>query len=123
MKTLQDVLNKIPNEDHQTRLKHVLDWVVDKYPELALEIKWNQPMFTHNGTFILGFSASSRHFSVAPEPKILEEFRNRIDEAGYSHTKALFRIVWTEDVHYELLEDLIERSIEFKKGSKTFWAQ
>lgn len=123
MKTLQDVLNKIPNEDHQTRLKHVLDWAVDKYPELALEIKWNQPMFTHNGTFILGFSASSRHFSVAPEPKILEEFRNRIDEAGYSHTKALFRIVWTEDVHYELLEDLIERSIEFKKGSKTFWAQ
>ena len=123
MKTLQDVLDKIPNEEHQDRLKHVLDWVGETFPELELEIKWNQPMFTHNGTFILGFSHSSRHFSVSPERQILDEFRDRITEAGYSHSKALFRIMWTDDVNYSLLEDIINRSIQFKRGSKTFWAQ
>ncbi|HEY4556630.1 MAG TPA: DUF1801 domain-containing protein [Enteractinococcus sp.] len=123
MKTLQDYLAKIPNEDHQARLKHVIDWVLENFPEVRLEIKWNQPMITHNGTFIISFSASSQHFSVAPERQVLDEFRDRLTEAGYSHSKALFRIQWTQDVDYALLEDIIERSVEFKKGSKAFWAK
>jgi len=123
MKTLQDFLDKIPDEDHQERLKHVIDWVSETFPDLALEIKWNQPMFTHNGTFIISFSASSQHFSVAPERQVLEEFRDKLTEAGYSHSKALFRIRWNQDVNYALLQEIIERSIEFKKGSKTFWAK
>lgn len=80
-------------------------------------------MFTHNGTFIISFSASSQHFSVAPERQVLEEFRDKLTEAGYSHSKALFRIRWNQDVNYALLQEIIERSIEFKKGSKTFWAK
>jgi hypothetical protein len=123
MKTLQDFLDKIPDEDHQERLKHVIDWVSETFPDLALEIKWSQPMFTHNGTFIISFSASSQHFSVAPERQVLEEFRDKLTEAGYSHSKALFRIRWNQDVNYALLQEIIERSIEFKKGSKTFWAK
>lgn len=123
MKTLQDFLEKISGPDHRTRLEHVLEWVSETFPDLELEIKWNQPMFTHNGTFIIGFSASNKHFAVSPERQILEEFRDRLTEAGYSHSKALFRIKWDQDVNYALLEDIIERSIEFKKGSKTFWAQ
>src|SRR5690625_2617800 len=123
MKTLQDFLDKIPDDDHQERLKHVIDWVSETFPDLALEIKWNQPMFTHNGTFIISFSASSQHFSVAPERQVLEEFRDKLTEAGYSHSKALFRIRWNQDVNYALLQEIIERSIEFKKGSKTFWAK
>ena len=72
--------------------------------------------------WLLSFSASTNHFSVAPERKILDEFRDRLDEAGYSHSKALFRVQWTDEINYALFEDLIERSIEFKKGFKTFWA-
>lgn len=122
MRTLQEFLNSIPDEDHRARLEHLAEWVTDNYPQLKLEIKWNQPMFTHDGTFILSFSASTNHFSVAPERKILDEFRDRLDEAGYSHSKALFRVQWTDEINYALFEDLIERSIEFKKGFKTFWA-
>jgi len=123
MKTLEEFLETIPDEVHRARLEHVLEWVEDNYPDLKLEIKWNQPMFTHDGTFILGFSASSKHFAVSPERQILDEFRDEIAEAGYSHSKALFRIRWTDEINYGLLEDLIDRSIEFKKGSKTFWAK
>lgn len=123
MKTLQEFLGTIPDADHRARLEHVLEWVAENYPQLKLEIKWNQPMFTHDGTFILSFSASSKHFSVAPEQQVLDEFRANIAKAGYSHSKALFRVQWTDDINYALLEDLLERSIEFKQGSKTFWAQ
>lgn len=123
MKTLQDFLDKVPNKDHQDRLNHVLGWILERFPELALEIKWNQPIFTHDGTFIIGFSASTNHYSVAPERKILDEFRDQLAETGYSHSKALFQIQWSQDVNYTLLADIILRSIEFKRGSKTFWAQ
>ena len=123
MDTLQEYLETIPNDDHRTRLEHVIQWGAETFPELKVEIKWNQPMMTHNGTFIISFSASSKHFSVAPEPQVLNEFRDKLTEAGYSHSKALFRILWTQEVNYALLEEIIERSIEFKKGSKTFWAR
>jgi hypothetical protein len=123
MKTLQEFLETIPDEDHRARLEHVLEWIEENYPQLKLEIKWSQPMFTHDGTFIIGFSAASKHFSVSPERKVLDEFRDNLTEAGYSHSKALFRVQWNDEINYALLEDLLERSIEFKKGSKTFWAQ
>lgn len=123
METLHEYLETISTEDHRAKLAEVIKWVTSTFPNLTLEIKWNQPMMTHNGTFIIGFSASNKHFSVSPELQVLEEYRNKLDEAGYSHSKALFRILWKQDVNYPLLEEIIERSIEFKKGSKTFWAK
>ena len=122
METLQEFLAQIPNKDNQDRLEHVIEWVLENFPDLTLEIKWNQPMMTYNGTFIISFSASSKHFAVAPERKILDQFREQLTAAGYSHSKALFRILWTQDVDYALLRDIIERSVEFKEGSSTFWA-
>lgn len=123
MDTLQEYLETIPNDDHRTKLGHIIQWVSDTFPELKVEIKWNQPLMTHNGTFIIGFSASSKHFSIAPEPQVLDEFRDKLTEARYSHSKALFRILWKQDFNYPLLEEIIERSIEYKKDSKTFWAK
>src|SRR5699024_4198802 len=123
METLQEYLDTIPNDENRAKLEQVIQWVTETYPDLKVEIKWNQPMMTHNGTFIISFSASSKHFSIAPELQVLEEFRDKLTEAGYSHSKALFRILWKQDVNYPLLEEIIERSIKFKKGSTTFWAR
>jgi len=123
MDTLQEYLETVPNDEHRAKLEHVIQWVTETFPDLKVEIKWNQPMMTHNGTFIISFSASSKHFSIAPELQVLEEFRDKLTEAGYSHSKALFRILWKQDVNYPLLEEIIERSIKFKKGSTTFWAR
>ncbi len=123
METLQEYLDTIPEETNRTKLQEVITWVTERFPDLKVEIKWNQPLLTHNGTFTIGFSASSKHFAVAPEPLVLEEFREKLTEAGYSHSKAIFRILWKQDVNYPLLEEIVERSIEYKKGSKTFWAK
>lgn len=123
MDTLQDFLETIPNEDNQRRLENVVEWVLETFPSLELQIKWNQPMMVHNGTFIIAFSAASKHFTVAPEVQVLNEFRGRITEAGYSASKMLVRIRWNQTVDYALLDDIVTRSIEFKQGSKTFWAQ
>jgi len=67
IKTLDEYLATIPNDDNRTRMVQVLNWVAQHYPELELRIAWNQPMFTHHGTYIIGFSAASKHMAMAPE--------------------------------------------------------
>ncbi len=63
IKTLDEFLSTIPDADNRERM---ID-VVLTYPELELRIAWNQPMFTHHGTYIIGFSAASKHMAMAPE--------------------------------------------------------
>lgn len=122
MDTLQEYLETVPNEEHRASMQHLIEWVAGSFPDLNLEIKWKQPMLLHNGTFIIGFSAAAKYVSIAPETAILHEFLERITETGYGHTKMKFQIKWNQEVDYDLLHDIVERSIEFKKDSTTFWA-
>jgi len=56
MEVFEEFLAKIDNPQHLARVEEVLTWVPKKYPNLKPKIAWNQPMFTHHGTFIIGFS-------------------------------------------------------------------
>lgn len=60
-------------------------------------------MFTYEGTFIIAFSVSKKHFSVALENVAIEKFRNEIDTAGYEATNQLFRI---KIIHYKIIHPL-----------------
>lgn len=122
MDTLQEFFATIPNETHRARFQEVMQWTGRTFPDLEITIKWNQPMFIHNGTFIVAYGAASKYLTVAPEIQVLQEFLDQITDHGYGHTKMKFQIRWNQEVNYELLHDIIERCIEFKKGSKTFWA-
>jgi uncharacterized protein len=116
-----DYLASIDHPDHRERMAEVLGWVAEKFPNLVPEVKWNQPMFTDHGTFIIGFSVSKQHMSVSPEAAGIVHYADEIVKAGYSHTANLFRIVWKQPVDYSLLERIIEFNIEDKADSATFW--
>ena len=68
IKTLDQFLAAIP-DDNRERMVEVLVWVGLTYPELELRIAWNQPMFTHHGTYIIEFSAASKHMAMAPRAR------------------------------------------------------
>lgn len=121
MYKIKEFLSKIENESHRARVKEILDHIQDKYPELKLEYKWNQPMFTHNRTYIIALSVSKPHISISPEKKGMEVFKDDIKEAGYVGSKMLFRIKWEDDVNYNLIYKIVEYNMEDKKGLDTFW--
>ncbi|MHA6251889.1 iron chaperone [Oceanobacillus sp. CAU 1775] len=121
MEIFKEFLNKIEQPAHEERMKEVLEWVAEKYPNLVPEIKWNQPMFTDHGTYIIGFSVAKRHMAVAPENAGIEQFAKDIKEAGHSHTKELVRMKWEEPFNYDLLEKMIEFNIWDKKDHTKFW--
>ncbi|QKE72737.1 iron chaperone [Arthrobacter citreus] len=121
MEVFAKYLAGIDNPDHRERTTEVLEWIAGKFPNLESQIKWNTPMFSDHGTFIIGLSTSKQHMSVSPEEEGILHFANDISKAGYSATKGLFRIPWKDAVNYELLEKMIEFNIQEKAGLTTFW--
>ncbi len=123
MKDFHEFLDGIEDQNKRRRVEDILSYIKEKFPELNEEIKWNQPMFTDHGTFMIGFSVSKGHISVAPEAAVIKLFEKEIEEAGYSHTKELFRIKWTDKVDFDLLVKLITYNIRDKKDMTAFWRQ
>lgn len=121
MKDFQMFLDDIANLEKRNRMEDVINYVKKKFPQLKEEIKWNQPMFTDNGTYIIGFSIAKGHIAVAPEPAVIKLFQKDIENAGYTFTQGLYRIKWKDKIDYNLLDKMIAYNIEDKKDSTTFW--
>ncbi|GGC77906.1 intracellular iron chaperone frataxin [Thalassobacillus devorans] len=121
MKEFEEFLAKIDDPDHRDRTEKALQWVSEKFPQLKREVKWNQPMFTDHGTFIIAFSVAKKHLAVAPEQAGIEQFLEEIKQAGYDHTKQLVRMPWNQPIDYSLLEKMIAFNIKDKEDYSAFW--
>ncbi|NLY96971.1 MAG: iron chaperone [Clostridiaceae bacterium] len=121
MSDFQTYLNGIEDPDKRERMESIPGFIKKAYPRLKEEIKWNQPMFTDHGTFIIAFSMAKAHIAVAPETAAIKRFENQIKEAGYSYTEGMFRIKWTDKTDYELLRKIVAFNIEDKKDMDRFW--
>lgn len=121
MKDFKDFLKSIKEAKKRERMEEILSHIKKEFPQLKEEIKWNQPMFTDHGTFIIAFSIAKEHIAVASEGVVISLFEKEIKKAGYSHTKELFRIKWTDQVDYNLLDKLIAYNIDDKKDMTKFW--
>ncbi|NLN69692.1 MAG: iron chaperone [Chloroflexi bacterium] len=121
MRNSQAFLDGIDEPEKRERMEDILNYIKGEFPQLEEVFKWNQPMFTDHGTFIIDFSIAKGHIAVAPEAEVLRLFEHEIEEAGYSHTQELFRIKWTDKVDLDLLYKLITYNIEDKKDTTSFW--
>ncbi|MHC5217518.1 iron chaperone [Enterococcus sp. LJL128] len=121
MAILEEYLSKIDQPKERAAMTVLLAWITKQYPSLVPVIKWNQPMFTDHGTFIIGFSISKKHFSISPEVKTLKQFKEEIEQAGYDHTENIIRVNWAQDINYDLLKKLIDFNIADKADFTKFW--
>ncbi|MED0702796.1 MULTISPECIES: iron chaperone [Aeribacillus] len=121
MEVFAKYLAGIDNPDHRSRTEEILMRVVNKFPNLEPQIKWNKPTFNDHCTYIIMFAAAKNHLSILPEEKTMVHFADDIAQAGYSASSRLFRIKWTEPVNYELLEKIIEFNIKDKAENSSFW--
>lgn len=121
METFEEYLQSLENQENRQRFSQVLKWVEEKYPELEKRIAWKQPMFTHQGTYIIGFSYAKKHMSISPEGKGIREFAEELDKRGFKYGKMTIQFPWDKEFDYELLAMMIEYNIEDKKDWKKFW--
>lgn len=118
---LQEFLNKVNNPVLKDKLEGIFNQIQQEFPSLTTEIKWNQPMFIMDGTFIIGFSAAKAHISIAPETVTIETFAQDIEKAGYEATSNLFKIREDQEVNWDLLRNIIAYNMDEKKGYEKFW--
>ena len=118
--TLDEFLATIPDDDNRARMVDVLVWVGLTYPELELRIAWNQPMFTHHGTYIIGFSAASKHMAMAPERATMIPFEQVMRERGTDFGTMLARQPWDKPFDYELLDAFIQHQLAEKQDITSF---
>lgn len=121
MEKFEEFLSGIAHPDQRERTQEILQWVSEQYPQLEAVIKWNQPMFTDHGTFIIGFSVSKQHLAVSPENAGITHCKEEIKQAGYDHTKEIVRIPWNKPVDYSLLGKMIEFNVIDKANYTNFW--
>lgn len=121
IKTLDEYLATIPNGDNRARMVDVLDWVSHNFPELELRIAWNQPMFTHHGTYIIGFSAASKHMAMTPERATMICFEQIMRGRGTDFGTMLARQPWDKPFDYELLDSFIRHQLNEKQDITSFW--
>lgn len=121
MGDFKEYLDAIDDADQQDKMNQILTWIQESYPELETRIKWNQLMFLHEGTYIIGFSYSKHHIAVAPETKAIKKIKDYIEETGFSYTDNIIKIRWEDSIPYNLIKELIEYNIEDKKGYEKFW--
>lgn len=91
------------------------------YPELELRIAWNQPTFTHDGTYIIGFSAAPKHMAMAPERATMIRFEPVMRERGTDFSNMFARQPWNKPFDYELLDAFIQHQLEEKQDVTSFW--
>jgi len=121
IKTLDEYLKTIPDDDNRARMVDVLVWVGLTYPERELRLAWTQPMFTHHGTYIIGFSAASKHMAMAPERATMIRFEQVMRERGTDFGTMLARQPWTKPFDYELLDAFIQHQLTEKQDITSFW--
>ena len=116
----QDYLSNITNAQHRNKLSNIIQWAINEFPDLYLEMKWNQPMLLAHKTFIIGFSVTKNHLSIAPEKMILDKHIDDIKK-HYNTSKMLFKIKWNETIDYDLFKLIIHDTLNEKQGMDKFW--
>ncbi|MFD0704476.1 iron chaperone [Alloscardovia venturai] len=108
-------------ETAREHLREALEWICTNHPELDTRIAWNQPMFTHHGTFIVGFSAASKHLCFTGEQVVQEKLRSTFTERGYRCTKKLVNLPIDKPLPFDLLEESIQLQMTLKKNVTAYW--
>lgn len=75
-------------------------------------------MFTHHGTYIIRFSAASKHMAMAPERTTMIRSEPVMCERGTDFGKMFTRQPWDKPFDYELLDAFIQHQLE-EKGDVT----
>jgi uncharacterized protein YdhG (YjbR/CyaY superfamily) len=117
----KDFIEGIQDESKKNKLITIFEFIVTKFPKLTPRFAWNQPMFTDHGTFIIAFSVAKNHISVAPEAKAIQKFKEQIEKSQYECSSMIFRIKFTQEIDFLLLEKIIEFNIIDKAEHSKFW--
>lgn len=120
-KNINEWIRRIDNDIQRKRMIEIISYIEKNFKNLRLEIKWNQPMFILDKTFIIGFSCAKNHISMSPEKETICYFENELKEVGYDYSLCLIKIKNNEEINFDFIKKIIDFNIREKTGFDKFF--
>ncbi|MDY0139765.1 MAG: DUF1801 domain-containing protein [Candidatus Izemoplasmatales bacterium] len=118
---LSTFFETIDDSNNRRKAKVFIDWISETYPNLTFSMKWNQPMFLNEGTYIIGLSVSKKHLALGLEKELMNQLHDLIDSSNYESSKMLIKISWNKELDFVFLKKIVDYVIDYKKDIKSFW--
>ena len=74
-------------------------------PDATEKISWSMPTYW-KGTNIIHFAASKKHIGLYPGPEAVEQFAEKLDEAGCAYSKGSIRIPYAGELPLGLIAEI-----------------
>ncbi len=104
---VEEYLASLPPTKAAT-LRSVIDFVLGEFPDLEPKIAWNVPQIHRDGEYVFGVSSLKKHLALAPwSAEVIDDFRPRLEEAGYVVRKNLFQVPDDWELDRALVGDLV----------------
>ena len=74
-------------------------------PDATEKISWSMPTYW-KGTNIIHFAASKKHIGLYPGSEAVEQFAEKLDQAGCTYSKGSIRIPYAEALPLRLIAEI-----------------
>ena len=93
------------DEGVREQLQSVRSAIRSELPDAKEKISWSMPTYW-DGQNIIHFAASKKHIGLYPGPEAVEQFAERLDEAGCTYSKGSIRIPYSDELPLSLIAEI-----------------
>ena len=93
------------DENIRGQLQSVRSALRNELPDAAEKISWSMPTYGmgHN---IIHFAAAKKHIGLYPGPEAVEQFAEKLDQAGCTYSKGSIRIPYSGELPLDLIAEI-----------------
>ena len=90
------------DEGIRDQLQSVREAIRGELPETMEKISWSMPTYW-KGHNIIHFAAAKKHIGLYPGPEAVEQFAERVEEAGCKYSKGSIQIPYADELPLTLI--------------------
>ena len=90
------------DEGIRDQLQSVREAIRGELPEATEKISWSMPTYW-KGPNIIHFAAAKKHIGLYPGPEAVEQFAERVEEAGCKYSKGSIQIPYADELPLTLI--------------------
>ena len=90
------------DEGIRDQLQNVREAIRDELPNATEKISWSMPTYWQ-GHNIIHFAAAKKHIGLYPGPEAVEQFADKLEEAGCKYSKGSIQIPYSDELPLDLI--------------------
>ena len=95
------------DEGIRHHLQRVREVLISRLPDAVEKISWSMPTYW-KGHNIIHFAAQKKHIGLYPGPEAVEQFTEKLDQAGCKHSKGTIQIPYSYDLPLALISEIAD---------------